>query len=91
MAYCAAEHLAPLPPRLSTKCRCRMADLERAFRRLTVASSVLFASLLVDGILSSFETGRVQHYLLVPAAIGFGLPWLVFIVARWVTTGLRKE
>ena len=69
-----------------------MANLERGFRRLTVASSVLFASpFLGDGILSFFETGRIDYFLLVPTAIGFVLPWLVFFVARWVAAGFRRE
>ena len=68
-----------------------MANLERGFRRLTVASSVLFASpFLGDGILSFFETGRIDYFLLVPTAIGFVLPWLVFFVARWVAAGFRR-
>jgi len=61
-----------------------MANLERGFRRLTFAFSLLCASpFLGDGVLSFFETGRVHYYLLVPTAIGFVLPWLVFFVARW--------
>jgi hypothetical protein len=69
-----------------------MANLERGFRRLTLASSVLFASpFLVDGVLSFFETGRIHYFLLVPTAIGFVLPWLVFFVARWVAAGFRQE
>ncbi len=69
-----------------------MANLERGFRRLTFAVSVLFASpFLGDGILSFFETGRVHYYLLVPTALGFVLPWLVFFVARWIAAGFRKE
>jgi len=69
-----------------------MANLERGFRRLTFASSVLFASpFLGDGILSFFETGRIDYFLLVPTAIGFVLPWLVFFVARWVAAGFRRE
>ena len=51
-----------------------MANLEREFRRLTLASSVLFASpFLLDGVLSFFETGRIHCFLLVPTAIGFVL------------------
>jgi hypothetical protein len=69
-----------------------MANLERGVRRLTSAFSLLFASpFLVDGALSFFETGRVHYYLLVPTAIGFVLPWLVFFVARWVPAGFLKE
>jgi hypothetical protein len=76
----------------STKCRCRMANLERGFRRLTFACSLLLVSpFLVDGVLSFFETGRVHYYLLVPTALGFVLPWLVFFVARWVAAGFRTE
>ena len=76
----------------STKCRDRMVNLARGFRRLTFAFSVLFASpFVVDGVLSFFETGRIHYYLLVPTAIGFVLPWLVFFVARWVAAGFRKE
>jgi len=76
----------------STKCKCRMANLERGFRRLTFAFSLLCASpFLGDGVLSFFETGRVHYYLLVPTAIGFVLPWLVFFVARWVAAGFRAE
>jgi hypothetical protein len=60
-----------------------MANLERGFRRLTLASSVLFASpFLLDGVLSFFETGRIHCFLLVPTAIGFVLAWLAFFVAR---------
>jgi hypothetical protein len=52
-----------------------MANLERGFRRLTSAFSLLCASsFLVDGVLSFFETGRAHHYLLVPTAIGFEKP-----------------
>jgi hypothetical protein len=70
----------------------RMVNLERGFRRLTFAVSVLLASpFLVDGVLSFFETGRVHYVLLVPMAIGFVLPWLVFCVARWVAAGFHKE
>jgi len=69
-----------------------MANLERGFRRLTFASSVLFASpFLGDGVLSFFETGRIHYFLLVPSAMGFVLPWLVFFVARWVAAGFRRE
>ncbi len=69
-----------------------MANLERGFRRLTFAFSVVFASpFMVDGVLSFFEMGRIQYYLLVPAAIGVGLPWLVFSVTRWVVADFRKE
>ncbi len=76
----------------STKCRCRMANLKRGFRRLTFACSLLFVSpFLVDGVLSFFETGRVHYYLLVPTALGFILPWLVFFVARWISAGFRTE
>ncbi len=69
-----------------------MANLERGFRRLTFAFSVVFASpFVVDGVLSFVEMGRIHYYLLVPTAIGFGLPWLVFFVTRWVVAGFRKE
>ena len=69
-----------------------MANLERGFRRLTFAFSLLCASpFLVDGVLSFFETGRVHYFLLVPTAIGFVLPWFVFFVARWIAAGSRKE
>jgi len=69
-----------------------MANLERGFRRLTLASSVLFASpFLGDGVLSFVESGRIDYFLLVPTAIGFVLPWLVFFVARWVAAGFRRE
>jgi hypothetical protein len=69
-----------------------MANLERGFRRLTLAFSVLLASpFLVDGVLSSFETGRMNYFLLVPTTIGFVLPWLVFFVARWIAAGFRAE
>jgi hypothetical protein len=79
-------------PDSATKFRCKMANLERGFRRLTLAFSVLFASpFLVDGVLSSFETGRIHYFLLVPTTIGFVLPWLVFFVARWITAGFRAE
>jgi hypothetical protein len=65
-----------------------MANLERGFRRVTFAFSVVFASaFVVDGVFSFFETGRVYYYLLVPTAIGFALPWLVFFVARWIARG----
>jgi len=69
-----------------------MANLERGFRRLTFASSVLFASpFLGDGVLSFVESGRIDYFLLVPTAIGFVLPGLVFFVARWVAAGFRRE
>jgi hypothetical protein len=55
-----------------------MANLERGFRRLTFAFSLPCASPFL---------GRVHYYLLVPTAIGFVLPWLVFFVARWVAAG----
>ena len=52
-----------------------MVNLERGFRRLTFAFSVLLASpFLVDGVLSFFETGTVHYVLLVPLAMGFVLP-----------------
>jgi hypothetical protein len=51
-----------------------MANLERGFRRLTFAFSVVFASpFVVDGVLSFVEIGRIQYYLLVPTAIRFGI------------------
>jgi len=69
-----------------------MANLKRGFRRVTFACSLLFVSpFLVDGVLSFFETGRVHYYLLVPTALGFILPWLVFFVARWISAGFRTE
>jgi hypothetical protein len=69
-----------------------MVNLERGFRRLTFAFSVLLASpFLVDAALSFLETGRVHYVRLVPMAIGFVLPWLVFCVARWVAAGFHKE
>ena len=69
-----------------------MANLERGFRRLTLAFSLLCASsFLVDGVLSFFETGRAHHYLLVPTAIGFVLPWVAVFVGRWIAAGFREE
>jgi hypothetical protein len=54
-------------------------------------SLLLAAPFLLDGVFSFVETGRVHYYLLVPTSIGFALPWLVFLVARWVAAGFRKE
>lgn len=69
-----------------------MANLLRGFRRLTFMFSLLLAApFLLDGVFSFVETGRVHYYLLVPTSIGFALPWLVFLVARWVAAGFRKE
>jgi len=65
-----------------------MANLERGFRRVTFAFSVVACQrLLVDGVLSFFETAGSTTTFLVPTAVGFALPWLVFFVARWIARG----
>lgn len=77
----------------STKCGCRMATLERGFRRLTWVVSVMLASPFpMDRALSLFEKSEPSYFLLVATTTGFVLPWLVFFGAsRWVASAFLQD
>jgi len=65
-----------------------MANLERGFRRLTLAASIL---LMLGATIPSFlaRDGPATLFGLGLTVLAFLLPWLLFVVGRWIARGFR--
>ena len=69
----------------------RMANLERGFRRVTLAASVLLMLPFLGATIPSFLAGDFPAALfgLGLTVLAFLLPWLLFVVSRWIAGGFR--
>ena len=69
----------------------RMANLERGFRRLTWAASILLMLPFLGATIPSFLAGDGPAILfgLGLTVLAFLLPWLLFVVGRWIARGFR--
>ncbi len=63
----------------------RMANLERGFRRLTLAASILLMLPFLGATIPSFlaRDGPATLFGLGLTVLAFLLPWLLFVVGRW--------
>ena len=68
-----------------------MANLERGFRRLTLAVSILLMLPFLAATIPSFlaRDGPASLFGLGLAVLAFLLPWLVFVAGRWIARGFR--
>jgi hypothetical protein len=68
-----------------------MANLERGFRRLTFAVSIVLMLPFLGATIPSFlaRDGPATVLGLAFTLLVFVLPWLVFFVARWIARGFR--
>jgi len=69
----------------------RMANLERGFRRLTLAASILLMLPFLGATIPSFlaRDGPATLFGLGLTVLAFLLPWLLFVVGRWIASGFR--
>ena len=69
----------------------RMANLERGFRRLTLAASILLMLPFLGATIPSFlaRDGPATVFGLGLTVLAFLLPWLMFVVGRWIARGFR--
>jgi len=69
----------------------RMANLERGFRRLTLAASILLMLPFLGATIPSFlaRDGPATLFGLGLTVLAFLLPWLLFVVGRWIARGFR--
>jgi ABC-type glycerol-3-phosphate transport system permease component len=69
----------------------QMANLERGFRRLTLAASILLMLPFLGATIPSFlaKDGPATLLGLGLTVLAFLLPWLLFIVGRWIARGFR--
>jgi hypothetical protein len=69
----------------------RMANLERGFRRLTLAASILLMLPFLGATIPSFLAGDGPAIVfgLGLTVLAFLLPWLLFVVGRWIARGFR--
>lgn len=68
-----------------------MANLERGFRRLTLAASILLMLPFLGATILSFlaRDGPATLFGLGLTVLAFLLPWLLFVVGRWIARGFR--
>ena len=68
-----------------------MANLERGFRRLTLAASILVMLPFLVATIPSFlaRAGPEILFGLGLTVFAFLLPWLLFVVGRWIARGFR--
>ncbi len=69
----------------------RMANLERGFRRLTLAASILLMLPFLVATIPSFlaRDGPATLFGLGLTVLAFLLPWLLFVVGRWIARGFH--
>ena len=69
----------------------QMANLERGFRRLTLAASIVLMLPFLGATIPSFlaRDGPATLFGLGLMVLAFLLPWLVFVVGRWIARGFR--
>jgi hypothetical protein len=69
----------------------QMANLERGFRRLTLAASIVLMLPFLGATIPSFlaRDGPATVFGLGLMVLAFLLPWLVFVVGRWIARGFR--
>ena len=66
-----------------------MANLERGFRRVALAASILLMLPFLAATIPSFlaRDGPATLFGLGLTVLAFVLPWLVFVVGRWIARG----
>ena len=69
----------------------RMANLGRGFRRLTLAASILLMLPFLGATIPSMlaRDGPATLFGLGLTVLAFFLPWLLFVVGRWIARGFR--
>jgi len=68
-----------------------MAKLERGFRRVALATSILLMLPFLAATIPSFlaRDGPATLFGLGLTVFAFLLPWVVFVVGRWIARGFR--
>jgi len=68
-----------------------MANLERGFRRVALATSILLMLPFLGATVPSFlaRDGPATLFGLGLTALAFLLPWVVFVGGRWIARGFR--